>query len=237
MQVLKSAARGLPRDGYLRAIARTSLDWDFARQSNLRHVGLGALVDEPAEIRLALGPSTDGDTPLNDLLALCVLVRKSRPAAVFEFGTFTGVATLHMAMNTPQETRITTVDLPPQTRRLAGGTEWERGIDDNIIGERFRATAFAARITQVYCDTMTLDVAPVAGKMDFVWVDACHEYDFVKNDSEKAFQMVKVGGVVAWHDYGRGYPGVSNYLRELAESRTVSWVDGTQVAFCDCSLR
>jgi len=38
--------------------------------------------------------------------------------------------------------------------------------------------------------------------LDFVYIDANHEYDFVKEDIVAWSKIVKVGGIVSGHDYG-----------------------------------
>src|SRR3712207_7586966 len=37
--------------------------------------------------------------------------------------------------------------------------------------------------------------------IDLVIVDANHSYDFVKADTEKAFAMLRPGGIIIWDDY------------------------------------
>lgn len=44
--------------------------------------------------------------------------------------------------------------------------------------------------------------------LDFVFVDASHEYEDVKLDIEHWMPKMKVGGIIAGHDYVRGCPGV-----------------------------
>src|SRR5208282_5304838 len=44
------------------------------------------------------------------------------------------------------------------------------------------------------------DESPYAGRMDFVFVDGAHSADYVRNDSEKGWRMLREGGIMAWHD-------------------------------------
>lgn len=37
--------------------------------------------------------------------------------------------------------------------------------------------------------------------LDFVYIDAAHEYDFVKADIQAWYPKVKIGGILAGHDY------------------------------------
>jgi predicted O-methyltransferase YrrM len=225
------AAMNVFRPEYVRRIAKTTLDWDFERSvRRLARIPFSGLCLQSDELRVPIGPGTWGETPLMDLLTLCALVRLRAPAKIFEFGTFTGGGTLAMAMNAPSA-KIITLDLPPQTRKTALGLEWDAGIDDRLIGQSFRQTPYQANISQILCDSRSFDPSPHADSVDFAWVDACHEYDFVKNDSAKALGMINPTGLVAWHDVSRAFPGVVRYLHELAADRKVYWVEGTQVAF------
>jgi hypothetical protein len=40
--------------------------------------------------------------------------------------------------------------------------------------------------------------------LDFVYIDARHDYDSVKNDLERWFPLVRPGGLIAGHDYNEG---------------------------------
>jgi predicted O-methyltransferase YrrM len=54
--------------------------------------------------------------------------------------------------------------------------------------------------------------------LDFVFIDASHEYEDVKNDINAWFPKVKVGGVLAGHDYYENNdfaPGVKMAVNEI----------------------
>jgi len=44
-------------------------------------------------------------------------------------------------------------------------------------------------------------VGDIQEKLDFVYIDGNHDYDYVKSDLENYFSMVKEGGVIGGHDY------------------------------------
>jgi predicted O-methyltransferase YrrM len=220
------------RPAYLRWIARASLDFDFEKRAcDLTPISLESVCQERDELRVPPSAHVWGQTPMVDLLALCALVRAQRPTRLFEFGTFTGNATCAMAANSPLESHLFTLDLPIGSRNSVEGLNWESGIDDGVIGSQFRGSPYENRITQLWGDSRTFNTAPFRNSVDFVWIDACHEYDFVRNDSANAFDMTISGGVVAWHDFSRACPGVLRYVTELCREREVYWVQGTQVVF------
>src|SRR4029453_13361594 len=55
--------------------------------------------------------------PIHEYLALMSICRHRKPSRIFEFGTYIGLTTLGLAMNTPEDTEIFTLDLDPSTRQ------------------------------------------------------------------------------------------------------------------------
>ena len=50
-------------------------------------------------------------------------------------------------------------------------------------------------------DSAKFDPTPYESKMDLVFVDGAHSADYVRNDSEKGWRMLRPGGVLVWHDF------------------------------------
>ena len=53
------------------------------------------------------------------------------------------------------------------------------------------------------------------GSLDFVFIDADHEYKSVKSDIVAWILKVKKGGILAGHDHGTEFPGVDRAVKEL----------------------
>lgn len=156
---------------------------------------------------------------LSELAALARLMCVLNPRRIFEFGTFVGRMTRLLAVNAPQA-EIVTLDLP-------------RDLVKHDVGCEFRGTPEAARITQLSGDSRTFDFSRWKGVMDFVWVDACHDYEFVVADTARALELAAPGAVVAWHDYrlSVGSAGVTRALRELKRNHIgLRHIRGTSIA-------
>lgn len=81
-------------------------------------------------------------------------------------------------------------------------------IDDeyvkaNTLFELFlnNVSSFRPVITPVRMDSISASKTYEDASIDFLFIDASHDYDSVKNDIEAWFPKVKPGGTIAGHDY------------------------------------
>jgi glycosyltransferase involved in cell wall biosynthesis len=75
----------------------------------------------------------------------------------------------------------------------------------------------------------------IDGLLDFIYIDAVHTYDGVKNDLSAWFKKIRDGGVIGGHDYGHdNFPGVQKAIDEFfdrfdwkinTEGEGVWWVE------------
>jgi predicted O-methyltransferase YrrM len=150
-----------------------------------------------------------------ELYCLTAICRVREPKTIFEFGTYDGATTRWLAKTVP-EAEVFTLDLPPELRgewdqaTLATGPEGSDGV-----GSRFRATPYAAQITQLFGDSRSFDFRDFFGRMDLVVVDADHSYECASSDTENALKMLSPRGAVVWDDYG--WPGVIRAVGAAAE--------------------
>ena len=179
---------------------------------------------------------TGGLTALESLVLL-KLMRVVQPSRIFEFGTFEGETTRLLLANLPpadtHSERIYTLDLA-ETENVS----FEGG--DDALAERVlssqRKYSFlpnAHLVKQLLQDSMYLDPQPYRGMFQFVFIDANHKLDYVRKDTENAFEMI--GGsphCVAWHDYRNpDFPELTQYLEDLAKDRELYHVEETKLVF------
>ena len=60
---------------------------------------------------------------------------------------------------------------------------------------------------------------------DYIYIDACHEYDLVKEDIEDWYPKIKIGGIIAGHDYMTSWPGVKIAVDEFANSNNYKLIE------------
>jgi hypothetical protein len=187
---------------------------------------------ESAAVTLRPFAGRFGNVKRYELLVLCAVARHTGARRLFEFGTFDGLTTWHLAANTGPDGRVWTLDLPLDhpARRHAGHDRTVGKIHGVGVGVQFAGTAEAARVAQLYGDSLAFDAGPYRGLMDFCFIDASHEYRHVRRDTDNALAMVRPGGAIFWHDYSRWWPGVQRCLDELSAELPVFRVADTALA-------
>jgi hypothetical protein len=170
--------------------------------------------------------------------ALGVLVKAVKPKTILEIGTYLGVGAYSMALNSPPDCRIFTVDLPEQTavtpahglNRLdrtyaAGG----RGR----IGEAFHGKAQEEQITQIRADSLEFRADQYMSAADLCLIDGGHSLPCVTKDTENAFRVLAPDGVIVWDDYFHLYPDVVSFLDDLSGELPLFRIAGTNlVVYC-----
>ncbi len=186
---------------------------------------------------LRFWPDLYGDVSWQELVVLSSLVAVRRPRRIFEFGTFVGKTTFHLASNAPADATIFTLDLPvdgfegylahaPYDRDLL--VEGRR----REVGACFRGTTAAGKIHQLFCDSRSFDESPYRGTIDLVFVDADHTYDSVRSDTLKALRMLGDSPVrlILWHDTYAGSEAERALFDLRAETGPVARIRGTSLA-------
>lgn len=195
-------------------------------------VQLSEAVKDGIDIQIRGGLSRCQNPSTFETVVINKLVKQYSPQTLFEMGTSDGLTTLNMTANCPKEARIYTLDLPKSRFYSYQGS----GKKKIILGGNFVGTEYEKKITQLYGDTSIFDFAPFYNTIDFVFVDAFHEYRYVLRDSKTAFKLLRnKKGIILWHDYGRKeWPGVTRALDELYsagnEFKNIRHIDTTSLA-------
>lgn len=168
-----------------------------------------------------------------EVLLLGSIVKFVQPKRILEIGTFDGNTTLNLAANSPPDGSVVTVDLPPDwdKRKFAIKVpEAHLNINDPAVtGAQYRSSEYAAKITQVFGDSIQLNWGTLPIPFDLVFIDGCHSYDYVKQDTSNAMKNCSPGGLVVWHDYGM-LEDVSRLVDETAQVITIRALQGTRLA-------
>jgi hypothetical protein len=173
--------------------------------------------------------TTMGNVSVLELAMISAISVAIRPKLIFEFGTFDGRTTLHLALNADDEARVMTMDLPiddPMRGVVTSDIFYTQNIQ---VGRFFLREKVGSRIEQLFYNSMEYDHKHLRNKVDLVFVDGGHMSEVVKSDSAKALEMVRPGGVVLWHDYSPAHPGVCSPLDDLSLSLPMANLEGTSL--------
>lgn len=175
-------------------------------------------MDRKLRIQIREPRGIDGNIGLLELIVINKLVRLSNPVNLLEIGTFDGRTTLNLAANSPDNARVYTLDLPADqldAAKLPLTRGEKRYIRKGTSGSKYRGTDCERKIIQLYGDSAAFDFSPYVDRMDFIFIDGSHSYEYVRNDSKICLNLLnKTKGVIVWHDYMK-WQGVTQALNEL----------------------
>ena len=206
---MKRYAKTDPRRLVFTAMARIN---DRVATKRFEHYAL-PLTDEGSLNAVAEDPIEDTDVNLRQmevLLSHLTKVQLELPGAIVEIGAYRGVTTRRMAEAAPKE-RVYAVD--PYIGY--GGSDVDlarfqaRTSDvENIVHLRKPSGEALADLTGV----------PIS----FIFIDAVHDYVNVRFDGASWFELLRPGGVIAFHDVDEvAFAGTRRAVWELAERATL----------------
>jgi predicted O-methyltransferase YrrM len=157
------------------------------------------------QIEMTIGSDNDA----LETLYLALICRVAQPRAVFEIGTYEGRTANVIALHTVPECRIFTLDLPAggesQTQLPvgAGDKPWldKEGAHTGRRLGTLPNPADNERIEPLSGDSATFDYSPYRGKIDLVFVDGAHSYEYVISDVGNALTMLAPRGFILMHDF------------------------------------
>ena len=198
---------------------------------------LQELIKKNLMCHLFPAPLEDGNLSAEELIAISSLIQTNSPKNLVEIGTFNGLTTLHMALNTSQEAKIHTLDLSTlkDYPKEALDPEDIKYISYNFKGNKhYKNTLYNHKIIEYEGNSLTypfFNFIQEGVKIDFIFIDGGHSYQVVKNDTEKSLKILKEDGILIWHDYTPNCPGVFTYLNELAKTYPILHIDKTTLAY------
>ena len=180
---------------------------------------------------------SQASTTTEEVWILSALAKKSHN--IFEFGTCTGRTTYLLARNAPDDARVGTITLTPDTLDTyipdaadPDNDRWTQIAKEESTFTKFHYsdTPVASKVDQTFGDSKEFDESALAGKCDLIFIDGSHAYSYIKSDTEKSLRMAKPGGMIVWHDYSPPCVGVWKYLNELGQTMPVKHIRGTRLA-------
>ena len=129
---------------------------------------------------------------------------------IFEFGTCSGKTTYLMALNSDENSKITSITLKPNEI-----SSLEKNEKDNKVSFRnikresiynkflFSNTNVEKKIEIIFQNSLEFDEKKFEKKMDLIFIDGGHTYSVIKNDTEKSFNMLRDKGIITEEEFNK----------------------------------
>ena len=179
-----------------------------------------------------------GNVSIEELCKICLIVKFVQPKKMLEIGTYNGMTTLQMALNSPSDCVTYTLDLPQEI-----SSSLELSQLDTLVSKHFKdkfgtstGSYFKNRndikIIQKLGDSATFDYSEIGNELiDIIFIDAAHDYKNKEIDSEQAFKLLSKKGVIIWHNYNDvTNPDVTKYLADISKRRKLFHLRNTMLA-------
>lgn len=165
---------------------------------------------------------------LNTIVAIEKFIKARN---VLEIGTYDGGTTINLAANLEEAGMVYSLDLPKDFKGFSLNISSfnDNKIDNTTVGLQYKNTKYENNVKQIYADSGTYDYEKLKTKFDLFFIDGCHDYEYVKKDTEQALKYTKKGGIIIWHDYSM-IEDVANYLDELSAEIKIYAISGTRLA-------
>ena len=163
-----------------------------------------------------------GGARFEEILFIASIARHLDPRQVLEIGTCEGRTTINIARNCPSLVKLYTLNLPPDDDLNSRWLPQDRFIYEETkarIGANFRNTPYEEKIEQIYANSQDYSFARHA-PIDLALIDAGTQSDYVINDSESCWKILRQGGVVIWRAYNYA-DGVTMGVDAFAQKRGI----------------
>jgi predicted O-methyltransferase YrrM len=144
-----------------------------------------------------------GCVRFDEIVFLASIVKHVQPEKLFEIGTCIGRTTINLVKNCDKLKALYTLNLPPDDSCQVDWVAQDRKLYEyskDKIGARWKKYSYGSMITQLYGDSSKFDYTPYKD-MDFVFIDANKQKNYVASDSANGWKMLRSGGILMWHDY------------------------------------
>jgi predicted O-methyltransferase YrrM len=203
----------------------------YEKKSKIKKIGIETLINP--SIRVSMSPirPIDGNMSAQEVLILSSLIKSYNPRTILEIGTFNGLTTHHMALNSSDETKIHTLDLENLTNFSQKNSSDEdlKFISCKEKKQKVYALSLEKNKIQEHVgNSLDYDFLHFQ-QPNFIFIDGGHSYQIVENDTCKSLNILSSKGIIVWHDYSCHCEGVYRFLNELRLSLPLEHIEGTSL--------
>lgn len=146
-----------------------------------------------------------------DAEVLSLVAANCENGKFLDIGTHLGRSAARMAYNSPNS-KIYTVNISPEEYNLSGDLSTEALTKDKI-GSFYKEKGIS-NIKQIYANTKTWEIPQEINNLSLVYIDGCHNKEFVFSDTKLIFDKIKPGGFILWHDFSPKYRENFHWINE-----------------------
>ena len=132
------------------------------------------------------------------------LLPKEGDLRIAEIGVYRGISMRHMLDNVPNI--VLAVGVDPYWGRGHIYTEDRPSVENWYLARRNLKEYIGNKLSLINDTSAHASLLFADGYFDYVFIDGDHSYDAVREDIKLWLPKVKVGGILAGHDYHDGYP-------------------------------
>lgn len=146
-----------------------------------------------------------------DAKVLSMVAANCPKGRMLDIGTHRGRSAARMAVNNPDST-IYTVNIHPEEFKEAGNNTTEC-LSVEEIGSYYKEREIQ-NITQIYANTKKWEIPDEIRNLSLVYIDGCHDKEFVFSDTKSIFDRISRGGFILWHDFSPIYRNNFSWINE-----------------------
>lgn len=134
----------------------------------------------------------DGGSLPTDIALLKALSKKFEACKYFEIGTWRGESVINVAESAAE----------CYTLNLSEEELLSLGFEQQYASLHAFFSKGKENIKHLTGNSMNYDFAGLNQKFDLIFIDGNHNFEFVKNDTEKIFEhLIHDKSIIVWHDY------------------------------------
>lgn len=224
-------ANSKARSTILKKFVEILYEQNCIKQYKIPRISFDSLIDEDQKNEISSFLPKNGNMSMQEIVVLSALVKRYNPQRILEIGTFNGLSTLNMALNTCPTTTIHTLDLDPNTS-IDLKSCWKEDLkfifEPTKHSKVYNHWIEKNKIHEHLGNSLEYDFS-VFGRPDFIFIDGGHSYEIIANDTAKALDILADQGIVVWHDYSCHVEGVFRFLNELQDKISLIHLEDTSL--------
>lgn len=147
-----------------------------------------------------------------DALLLANSAANAPTGDLIEIGTSHGKTTALLASLRPQST-VHSLDILPE--QYNQGKHITHVLRTDRIGHVYRERGLT-NVNQIFGDSMTW--VPTLSNIGFAFIDGCHDYNYIINDTEKIITTLVPGAFICWHDFNPDLISIFPWLHQVCRA-------------------